>query len=123
MDEINQIVKILEEKKVKNIEAFDLNSKSEIIKFIILATCSNEKNSRNVCCEIEESLKVLKYHVRREGDFPGDWIILNLGDILIEIFTEDTRKHYNLEKLWGDSKNRLTEIQNKKKNKKECKKK
>lgn len=117
-ENIKKIIEILEEKKLKNIEAFDLKTRSDIIKFIILATCSNEKNCRNISYEVEELLKELKYDVKREGDFPGDWIILDTGDILIEIFTEDTRKHYNLEKLWGDSKNRLEEITNKRLRKK-----
>lgn len=116
-EDIKKIIQILEEKKFKNIEAFDLKAKSNIIKFIILATCSNEKNCRNLSYEIEEELKNLKYQVKREGDFPGDWIILDTGTVLIEIFTEDTRKYYNLEKLWGDSRNRLAEPKTKSKRK------
>ena len=112
---VKQIIEILENKKLKNIEAFDLKKKSKIIKFIILATCANEKNCRAISYDIEEGLKEIGDEVNREGDFPGDWIILDIGDILIEIFTEETRKHYNLEKLWGDSKNRLVETSKKRK--------
>lgn len=118
-EEIKKIIELLEEKKLKNIEAFDLKTKSNIIKCIILATCSNEKNCRIISYEIEEALKNLNYTVNREGDFPGDWIILDTGNFLIEIFTEDTRKYYNLEKLWGDSKNRLAEVTNKRRKRKE----
>lgn len=110
---IKQIIEILENNKLKNIEAFDLKNKSEIIKCIILATCTNEKNCRTISYEVEENLKNLGCEVNREGDFPGDWIILDIGDVLIEIFAEDTRKHYNLEKLWGDSKNRLIDMNKK----------
>lgn len=114
-EEIKQIIQLLEEKKLKNIEAFDLKSKSEIIKFIILATCANEKNCRAISYEIDQKLKDLNYAVKMQGDFPGDWIILDTGEVLIQIFTEDTRKYYNLEKLWGDSKNRLIETRKRKK--------
>lgn len=114
-EEIKQIIQLLEEKKLKNIEAFDLKSKSEIIKFIILATCTNEKNCRTISYEIDQKLKDLNYTVKIQGDFPGDWIVLDIGEALIQIFTEDTRKYYNLEKLWGDSKNRLTETRKRKK--------
>lgn len=108
--EIKSIFEKLEEKKLKNIEAFDLKNKSEILKFIILATCTNEKNSRNIIIEIEKEIEELGYTIKKEGEFPGDWVILDLGEILIEIFSEDTRTQYNLEKLWGDSKNRLVEL-------------
>lgn len=118
IDKIKQIVQILEEKKFKNIEAFDLKNKSNLIKFIIVATSSNEKTCRLLSYEIEEILKGLSYEVKREGDFPGDWIVLDLGDILIELLIEDVRKYYNLEKLWGDYNNRVPEIKNKKRKKK-----
>lgn len=114
---IENIIQILIDKKVKNIEAFDLKSKSNILKFIILGSCANEKTCKQIAYEIEKALKNLKYNVKIEGDYPGDWIILDIGEILIEIFTEDTRKYYNLEKLWGDYKNRVVELPNKKKKK------
>lgn len=117
-EDIKQIIQILEDKKLKNIEAFDLKSKSEIIKFIILATCINENSCRILSYEIEEKLKELKHSVAREGEFPGDWIVLNVdNEVLIEIFTEDSRKYYNLEKLWGDYKNKLQDTKNKRKKK------
>ncbi len=116
-ENIKNIIKILEDKKLKNIEAFDLKSKSKIIKFIILGTSTNEKNCRAISYEIEEALKGSGFEVKREGDFPGDWIILDIGEGLIEIFTEDTRKYYSLEKLWGDSWNRLAELPTKRKRK------
>lgn len=115
--EINKIIEKLEEKKLKSIEAFDLKNKSEIFKYIILATCTNEKNSRAIILEVEEELINIGYNINKEGEFPGDWVILDLGNILIEIFAEDTRKQYNLEKLWGDSKNRVIEINKKKRRK------
>ena len=68
--------------------------------------------------DIEERLKELSYEVKREGDFPGNWIVLDLGDILIELLTEDVRKYYNLEKLWGDYNNRVQEVTDKKRKKK-----
>lgn len=114
-DRIKEILKILESKKLKNIEAFDLKSKSEIMKFIILATCANEKVCRALSYEIQEELLKEYPDIKREGDFPGDWIILDTGDFMIEFFTEDTRKYYNLEKLWGNSKNTLKEIKTKSK--------
>ena len=106
---VKSLVEILESKKLKNIEAFDLKGKSELVKFIILATSSNEKNSKQVAVELEEEFASQGVEVIKEGEFPGDWIVLDLGEVLIEIFTEDSRKYYNLEKLWGSSNNRVNE--------------
>ena len=114
---IEKIIEILVEKKLKNIEAFDLKNKSNILKFIILGTCTNEKKCKQTANEIADDLRKLKHNIEIEGEFPGDWIILDAGEFLIEIFTEDTRKQYNLEKLWGDYKNRVAELPKKRKKK------
>lgn len=116
---IKEFVEKLESKKLKNVEAFDLKFKSELVKFIILATSPNEKNSRQIALELENEFLEAGFKVKKEGEFPGDWIVLDTGDVLIEIFTEDSRKYYNLEKLWGSSKNRVNEPIKKKRKKKE----
>lgn len=109
----NEIVKgiasLLESKKLKNVEAFDLKFKSELVKYIILATSPNEKYSRQVAVELQKEFEEKGIDAKNEGEFPGEWVILDLGEILIEIFTEESRKYYNLEKLWGNSKNRAYE--------------
>lgn len=111
-EEINEILELLKEKKVKNIEAFDLTGKSEIIKYLIIGTGINEKFNKKIAKEIEEYYNNYKRNVHIEGFFPGDWIIIDLGEIIVELFRNDLREKYNLEKLWGDSKNKLKQIKN-----------
>lgn len=106
---VKNIVENLQNKKLKNVEAFDLKFKSELVKFIILATSPNEKVSRQIALELEKEFLEQGVEAKKEGEFPGDWIVLDLGEVLIEIFTEESRQYYNLEKLWGSSKNRVNE--------------
>ena len=40
-----------------------------------------------------------------EGTAPGRWILLDYGDFIFHIFTEDCRRFYGLERLWGDAPN------------------
>lgn len=119
----NEIVKgiasLLESKKLKNVEAFDLKFESELVKYIILATSPNEKYSRQVAVELQKEFEEKGIDAKIEGEFPGEWVILDLGEILIEIFTEESRKYYNLEKLWGNSKNRAYEPVKKRRKKSE----
>ena len=113
------ITSLLESKKLKNVEAFDLKFKSELVKYIILATSPNEKYSRQVAVELQKEFEEKGIDAKIEGEFPGEWVILDLGEILIEIFTEESRKYYNLEKLWGNSKNRAYEPVKKRRKKSE----
>ena len=40
-----------------------------------------------------------------EGTTPGRWVLLDFGDFVVHIFTEDVRRFYGLERLWGDAPN------------------
>lgn len=116
---VKGIAALLESKKLKNVDAFDLKFKSELVKYIILATSPNEKYSRQVAVELQKEFEEKGIDAKIEGEFPGEWVILDLGEILIEIFTEESRKYYNLEKLWGNSKNRAYEPVKKRRKKSE----
>ncbi len=116
---VKEIAALLESKKLKNVDAFDLKFKSELVKYIILATSPNEKYSRQVAVELQKEFEEKGIDAKIEGEFPGEWVILDLGEILIEIFTEESRKYYNLEKLWGNSKNRAYEPVKKRRKKSE----
>ena len=116
---VKEIAALLESKKLNNVEAFDLKFKSELVKYIILATSPNEKYSRQVAVELQKEFEEKGIDAKIEGEFPGEWVILDLGEILIEISTEESRKYYNLEKLWGNSKNRAYEPVKKRRKKSE----
>jgi ribosome-associated protein len=45
-----------------------------------------------------------------EGATPGRWILLDYGDFIFHIFTEDCRRFYGLERLWGDAPNVTAEF-------------
>ena len=93
-------------------KAFDLNVLSvaeltSIADYFILASAGNERQAAAIADSVQESLreqmKVKPLLV--EGTTPGRWILLDYGDFIFHIFTEDTRRFYGLERLWGDAPN------------------
>src|SRR5207237_8078806 len=56
----------------------------------------------------EEGVKPLTV----EGTTPGRWILLDFGDLIFHVFTEDCRRFYGLERLWGDAPNVTSEFAN-----------
>lgn len=111
-----EILEILEKSKMKNILTFNLDGKSPLVKKLIVGTYPNEKNCRNIALEIKNQLELLvEKDINIEGEFPAEWVVLDLGDIVVELFTEEKRTYYNLEKLWGDVKSKLTNVKQKKK--------
>lgn len=99
-EKINLIVKNLDDFKCEDIETINVEKKTSVTNYIIIATGRSEKHSDSAA---ENVRKVLKEHnilpKKTEGKATG-WIVLDIGDILIHIFTAEERKKYSLEDLW-----------------------
>lgn len=98
-------------------KAFDLNVLSvgdltSIADFFILASASNERQAAAIADSVQETLRE-KMKVKPllvEGATPGRWVLLDYGDFIFHIFTEETRRFYGLERLWGDAPNMTAEF-------------
>lgn len=100
------IVAIVEEKQATDIVLLDVHEQTSIADYFVIATIDNERQARAVEDEMLQSLKV-KQNIRPlsiEGvgeDAVGGWAVLDYGDVLVHLFTEEMRKFYNLEGLWN----------------------
>ena len=98
-------------------KAFDLNvlavaELTSIADFFVLASASNERQASAIADAVQETLRE-KMKVKPllvEGATPGRWVLLDYGDFIFHIFTEDTRRFYGLERLWGDAPNLTAEF-------------
>lgn len=113
---VKEILTILEKNKIKNVLTFNLEGKSPLVKKLVVGTYPNEKSCRTLALEIKNQLELLmEKEIGFEGEFPAEWVVFDLGDIVVELFTEEKRTYYNLEKLWGDDKSKLTNLKQRKK--------
>lgn len=95
------------DKKAFDLDVLSVGELTSIADYFILASASNERQAAAIADSIEEQLKK-ELGVRPllvEGTTPGRWILLDFGDFIVHIFTEDVRRFYGLERLWGDAPN------------------
>ena len=110
-----QIISLLNKYKLKNVVCYDLTNKTPLIKKIFIASFSNDKNIRKVVYDLKTELEQqIKKPFFIDGEFSKDWILLDCEDYTIELFSEEKREYYNLEKLWGDLKPKLSKLKVKK---------
>ena len=78
--------------------------------FMIIASGRSQRHvlalGEKILQRAKES-KLTKYLI--EGQKSGEWILIDIGDIIIHLFKPEIRKHYNLEKLWSGELPSLTE--------------
>jgi nicotinate-nucleotide adenylyltransferase len=92
---IDNIVKILDEKKAEDIEVFDMRDKGYIVDDVIIATMLNSKHGDSLVDVLKSQLKSSYMRVEESED----WIVIDLVDILIHIMTKEYRAKYNLEEF------------------------
>jgi ribosome-associated protein len=100
------------DKKAFDLDVLSVGELTSIADYFVLSTATNERQAAAIADNILEKLKK-EMGVRPllvEGTSPGRWILLDYGDFIIHIFTEDVRRFYGLERLWGDAPNVTAEL-------------
>ena len=99
---VKNIINILEDKKAININVIDVREKSILADYFIIATGTSNTHINALADELEFRLKEKNIFLNsKEGKNYNSWILLDYGDIIVHIFSEETRKFYNLEELWS----------------------
>lgn len=95
------------DKKAYDLDVLAVGGLTSIADFFILTSAGNERQAQaiadSILDKLREEMKVKPLLV--EGTTPGRWILLDFGDFIVHIFTEDCRRFYGLERLWGDAPN------------------
>ena len=93
----------LDSKKAEDIIIFDIAEKSSIADYLILATGLNERSVGALIDEVEDRLAQEGLLVKSiEGKKESGWILMDYGDIIVNVLTVEKRDRYNIEKVWAD---------------------
>ncbi len=96
---IENITSILDKHKAENIEVFDLTDRDYIVEEAIIASSLGQKHTLALLDHLKKELKPdEKFNYVDES---GDWVVIDLGDILIHIMTPEYRAKYDLESFLG----------------------
>lgn len=100
---VERIVKILDEKKAEDIEIIDMSSREYIAKYVIIATTLHSRHAFSLCDDLARTLKPLgeKFLGQENSD---DWCVIDLGDIMIHLMSQNYRAKYDIEKFLNELK-------------------
>ncbi len=82
----------------------DVSRLIQITDWFVIASGSSQRHVQTLSEAVEERLQSEgRQPLRVEGKAGGTWVLLDYGDLVVHLFTPETRDYYSLERLWGDA--------------------
>ena len=96
------IVAALEDIKALDIEVIDTRKFNSLFEAMVIASAQSTRQTKALADHVEEKLKELGENaIGIEGGDSGEWVLVDLGDVVVHIMQPAVRAYYNLEELWG----------------------
>jgi ribosome-associated protein len=95
-------VEALEEIKGRDIVVMDVRKMTALFDHVIVVSGESTRQNKALANSVQVKLKALGANVIGvEGVDPGEWILVDLGQIVVHVMQPAVRQHYKLEELWG----------------------
>jgi ribosome-associated protein len=104
LHEVENILRALDERKAVDVVALDLRQLSNSTDYFIIASGTSDTHVKSVSKHVQNELEKIDrgpHHV--EGRSSGHWALLDFLDVVVHVFHPETRKFYQLERLWADA--------------------
>jgi len=99
------VVDALEDVKAQDIAVYNTTELSDLFDRVVLASGTSNRHTRSLASNVAEKVKLAGGNVISvEGEETGDWVLVDLGDVIVHIMQPAVRAYYDLEELWGGRK-------------------
>ncbi len=101
------VIDALEDIKAFDITVMDVQKITSMTSYMIVASANSTRQCKAVADNVRKKLKEKGADIRgTEGEQEGEWVLVDLDDIVVHIMVPTTRAYYNLEQLWGEAESR-----------------
>lgn len=99
------VVDAIDDIKGFDITVMDVTALTSMTSYMIVASANSSRQAKSIADNVREKLKAQGYAIRgTEGEASGDWVLVDLDDIVVHVMVPATRAYYNLEQLWSEAK-------------------
>lgn len=96
------ILATLEDAKARDVKVLDVRGKTSIADFMVIASGTSERHVKASAEQVVEKVKAAGVlPIGSEGQEAAEWVLVDLGDVIVHVMKPQTREFYQLEKLWG----------------------
>ena len=96
------VIDALEDVKAQDIKVFNTSHMTGLFDRVVIASGASNRQTRSLASSVaqkarENGLSIIAY----EGEESGEWVLVDLGDIVVHCMQPSIRQYYNLEEIWG----------------------
>lgn len=96
------VIDALEDVKAQDITVLNTQHLTGLFDRVVIATGTSNRHTRALANSVREKAHEMKAEIiSTEGEETGEWVLVDLGDIIIHIMQPDIRAYYALEEIWG----------------------
>ncbi|SIS45252.1 ribosome silencing factor [Neptunomonas antarctica] len=91
----------LEDVKARDIEVIDVRGKSSITSYMVVASGTSKRHVVSLAHAVSDKVKEVGIQpLGTEGQTDGEWVLVDLGEVVVHVLMPDARSYYDLEHLW-----------------------
>ena len=99
---VRTTVGALEDIKARDIVVLDVSGLTALFDRVIVASADSARQTKALARHVQDEARLAGGHVYGvEGEDSGEWVLVDLGDVVVHIMQPAVRAYYNLEELWG----------------------
>ncbi len=101
------VVDALEDIKAFDINVMDVRQMTSVTSYMVVASGNSTRQCKAIADNVRDKLKEKGVEARGiEGEKDGEWVLVDLEEIVVHVMVPTTRAYYNLEQLWSESQSR-----------------
>ena len=96
------VIDALEDVKAQDIKVFNTTELTGLFDRVVIASGTSNRQTRALAASVRDKVKERGGAVVSvEGEDSGEWVLVDLGDVVVHIMQPNIRAYYNLEEIWG----------------------
>lgn len=97
------VMNLLDDKKAGGIISIDVSKVTTLTDYFIICSGTSDRHRKSLADDVQELMENEKLEMlSKEGYSTANWILLDYGYVVVNIFSADAREKYDLERLWSD---------------------
>ena len=99
--QVKKIEELIKDKKAKDVVVFNVEKLTSAVSYFVLASATSTTQAKGIVDYLEDEMSKLKFEpIRKDTKNLSGWVVLDYGDIMVHIMTDEVREFYKLEKIW-----------------------